>query len=112
MWLRFFQGQYLRGREASFSRFQEAFLMEGRQKWNVSSVEVTFFFLFYVLKQILKRLRTETLFLIIDTTDLTLTFSVMGRYRVIQPPLNFPAIMSHRFVAKWLITNTISKRLR
>lgn len=60
-------------------------------------------------KQILKRLRTETLFFIVDTTFLILKFSAMGRYRVVQPPLNFPAIMSHRFVAKLLITNTIYK---
>lgn len=87
--------------------------MKRRRKWNFSSVQVTFFFFFgwlvYVSKQIFKRLRTETLFFIIDTTILISKLSAMGGYRDVQPPLNFPAIMSHRFVAKWLITNVIYK---
>jgi len=54
-------------------------------------------------------LKLYSLFFIVGTTVLILKFSAMGR--VVQPPLNYPAIMSHRFVAKWLITNTIYKRL-
>lgn len=70
-----------------------------------------FFYLFYASKQILKRLRTETLFFIVDSTVLNLKLSAMGRYGVVHQPLNFLAIMSHRFVAKWLISNMIYKQL-
>lgn len=63
--------------------------MERRQKWNISSVQVIFACLFYASKEILRRLRSEILFFIINTMIFIFKSSAIARCKVIQPPLKF-----------------------
>lgn len=71
--------------------------MERRQKWNISSVQVTFC-LVYVSKENFKRLRSEFLFFIINTMIFFLNPQQLQDAKLFSHLLNFPPVTSHRFV--------------